>query len=223
MFSPSPTLPGPSPESLSNGSLPLSAHIVPLADNYPSPSGADDLARWLHSSSSNAAPGVGPRSLLPPSSSSPLCNGLSSSSSSSSPRATSPIRNGSSSSSLDDDDDHDNDVRIRGKYQRSSVSSSSSLSTPNGAGGTTTTTTNGVSDAITPSLKRSIMKEVRRPGKNFNHLFSILSDVQHPPPKRLLLVRMAQMEAVRFKRRALVEMLQNLDDLLVEDVERANG
>lgn len=217
----------PSSESLSNGSLPLSAHIVPLGDNYPSPGSAnDDLSRWLNSSSSSSSPSVVggiPRTPLhsggvdgkqspPPH----LCNGMSTPASSGH-AVGSPVRNGSSSSL--DGEELEGGRGSKFNYIRSSLSSLSSSPTSPQQNGTSAAANNN-NNYIHPALKRSAMKEVRRPGKNFNKLFAILSDLKHPPTRRLLLVRMAQMEAVRFKRLTLVEMLQNLDDLLVEEIDK---
>ncbi|XP_046568892.1 integrator complex subunit 6-like [Haliotis rubra] len=65
-------------------------------------------------------------------------------------------------------------------------------------------------------LRMSLVKEVKRPGKNYDGIFSLLNTVQGGLDTRCSLVRDVIHEAARFKKKVLIKMLEQFVDTMVQ-------
>ncbi|XP_048370052.1 integrator complex subunit 6-like isoform X1 [Sphaerodactylus townsendi] len=79
---------------------------------------------------------------------------------------------------------------------------------------------------ITPSMfegnnevvKIKVMKEVRKPGRNYEKIFSLLEEVQGPVEIQKYFIEFAIKEAARFKKRVLIQHLERI----LEEIEFSN-
>lgn len=69
-------------------------------------------------------------------------------------------------------------------------------------------------------LKMLLYKELRKPGRNFTQLFTQLNMVQGPLDVRIQVVRDVIHEALRFKRKFLVQLLEDFEQSLLREEER---
>ncbi|XP_073439415.1 integrator complex subunit 6 [Dendrobates tinctorius] len=73
-------------------------------------------------------------------------------------------------------------------------------------------------EEVNVELKRRIMKEIRKPGRKYETIFSLLKDVQGNLQTRLHFLQNVIKEAARFKKRMLIEQLEEL----LEEIHKAN-
>ncbi|XP_054244768.1 integrator complex subunit 6-like isoform X5 [Indicator indicator] len=59
-------------------------------------------------------------------------------------------------------------------------------------------------------IKIKVMKEVRKPGRNYEKIFSLLEEVQGPMEIRKYFIEFAIKEAARFKKRVLIQHLERI-------------
>lgn len=65
------------------------------------------------------------------------------------------------------------------------------------------------------NMRQMIYKEVKRPGKNHEKLFTMLKDLHGPSQIRMTYIGEVILEAKRFKRKVLAEILeQKMDELI---------
>ena len=74
------------------------------------------------------------------------------------------------------------------------------------------------------NMRQMIYKEVKRPGRNYDKLFKMLKDLHGPKHVRMLYIGEVILEAKRFKRKVLAEILeQKMDELIVLGMGEASG
>ncbi|XP_069614984.1 integrator complex subunit 6 [Ranitomeya imitator] len=73
-------------------------------------------------------------------------------------------------------------------------------------------------EEVNVELKRRIMKEIRKPGRKYETIFSLLKDVQGNLQARLHFLQNVIKEAARFKKRMLIEQLEEF----LEEIHKAN-
>ncbi|XP_073518739.1 integrator complex subunit 6 [Phyllobates terribilis] len=73
-------------------------------------------------------------------------------------------------------------------------------------------------EEVNVELKRRIMKEIRKPGRKYETIFSLLKDVQGNLQTRLHFLQNVIKEAARFKKRMLIEQLEEF----LEEIHKAN-
>ncbi|XP_043932320.1 integrator complex subunit 6-like [Protopterus annectens] len=66
-------------------------------------------------------------------------------------------------------------------------------------------------------LKVKVMKEVRKPGRNYERIFHLLEEVQGPPVVQRNFIEFTIKEAARFKRRVLIQQLERLLETMNSD------
>ncbi|KAM8977603.1 integrator complex subunit 6 [Pelodytes ibericus] len=67
-------------------------------------------------------------------------------------------------------------------------------------------------EEVNTALKAQIIKEIRKPGRKYEVIFSLLKDVQGDLQTRLLFLQNVIKEAARFKKRMLIEQLEGFLD-----------
>ncbi|CAI9578492.1 unnamed protein product [Staurois parvus] len=74
-------------------------------------------------------------------------------------------------------------------------------------------------EEVNTELKIRIMKEIRKPGRKYEPIFALLQEVQGDLQTRLLFLQNVIKEAARFKKRMLIEQLENF----LEEVHRRSN
>lgn len=59
-------------------------------------------------------------------------------------------------------------------------------------------------------IKIKVMKEVRKPGRNYEKIFSLLEEIQGPVEVQKYFIEFAIKEATRFKKRVLIQHLERI-------------
>ncbi|OWK00650.1 hypothetical protein Celaphus_00016552 [Cervus elaphus hippelaphus] len=67
-------------------------------------------------------------------------------------------------------------------------------------------------EEVNTELKAQIMKEIRKPGRKYERIFTLLKHVQGSLQTRLIFLQNVIKEASRFKKRMLIEQLENFLD-----------
>ncbi|XP_023604545.1 integrator complex subunit 6 isoform X7 [Myotis lucifugus] len=67
-------------------------------------------------------------------------------------------------------------------------------------------------EKVNTELKAQIMKEIRKPGRKYERIFTLLKHVQGSLQTRLIFLQNVIKEASRFKKRMLIEQLENFLD-----------
>lgn len=67
-------------------------------------------------------------------------------------------------------------------------------------------------EEVNTELKAQIMKEIRKPGRKYERIFTLLKHVQGSLQTRLIFLQNVIKEAARFKKRMLIEQLENFLD-----------
>ncbi|XP_067903166.1 integrator complex subunit 6 isoform X1 [Heterodontus francisci] len=72
-----------------------------------------------------------------------------------------------------------------------------------------------VAEGNNAELRIKVMKEIRKPGRNYDRLFRLLEDIQGPLEIQRNFIQNTIKEAARFKRRVLIQQLERvLDDVI---------
>ncbi|KAM5180403.1 integrator complex subunit 6 [Mantella aurantiaca] len=74
-------------------------------------------------------------------------------------------------------------------------------------------------EEVNTELKIRIMREIRKPGRKYEPIFALLQEVQGDLQTRLLFLQIVIKEAARFKKRMLIEQLENF----LEEVHRRSN
>ncbi|XP_042125315.1 uncharacterized protein LOC107399368 [Peromyscus maniculatus bairdii] len=66
----------------------------------------------------------------------------------------------------------------------------------------------GSREKLNAEIKRQLMKEIRRYGRNYGRIFKLLEEVQGPLEVQIQFIEFTIKEAARFKRRHLIQFLE---------------
>ncbi|XP_028379175.2 integrator complex subunit 6-like [Phyllostomus discolor] len=72
-------------------------------------------------------------------------------------------------------------------------------------------------EKITADIKHQLMKEIRKFGRKYEKIFKLLEEVQGPLEVKKELVEFAIKEAARFKRRHLIQQLEEFLEKIHSD------